>query len=229
MRRFFVLLPAGLACFVIAFVPALTAGAAADPVVTMPADCGGTAFCFTPPTLTITDGDTVTWSNQSGTEHIVSRCAPADCDGVGGGTGNDAGFTSGDVASGSTYAHTFQGPGTYTYYCAIHGYAAMHGVIVVNAAPPPTTSATTATTTATRRRPARHRPLHRPLSRRHRPRPRRRARAEPAAGPTGAHRQLDREHARRRARGVGARSGGLGCLHQETRRGAPIVAVAHSG
>jgi LPXTG-motif cell wall-anchored protein len=114
----------------------------------MPADCGGPAFCFSPSTLTITDGDTVTWSNQSGTEHIVYRCTPAYCNGVGGGAGTDAGFTSGDVQSGSTYAHTFRGPGTYTYFCVIHGYAAMHGVIVVNAAAPPTTPATTATTAA---------------------------------------------------------------------------------
>jgi plastocyanin len=141
VRRSIAVASAALACFVFAFLPASTAGAAGDPVVTMPADCGGPAFCFTPSTLTITDGQTVTWSNQSGTEHIVTRCAPSDCDGVGGGTGTDAGFTSGDVPSGSTYAHTFHGPGTYTYYCAIHGYAAMHGAIVVNAATPPTTAA----------------------------------------------------------------------------------------
>jgi LPXTG-motif cell wall-anchored protein len=144
MRRFFAVSSAGFACFLIALVPATRAGAAGDPVVTMPADCGGPTFCFTPSTLTITDGDTVTWSNQSGTQHIVSRCDPAQCDGVGGGTGTDSGFTFGDVPSGSTYAHTFHGPGTYTYYCSIHGYAAMHGVIVVNAAP--TTTAPTATT-----------------------------------------------------------------------------------
>ena len=147
MRRFLAVSSAGFACFVFALVPASRAGASSDPVVTMPADCGGPAFCFTPSTLTVADGDTVTWSNQSGMEHIVSRCATAECDGVGGGTGTDAGFTFGAVPPGSTYAHTFHGPGTYTYYCSIHGYAAMHGVIVVSAAPP-TTTAPAATTTA---------------------------------------------------------------------------------
>src|SRR5882757_9473923 len=93
-----------------------SAGAAGDPAVTIAANCGGQAFCFTPSTLTITDGDTVTWSNTSGAEHIVGRCDPASCNGAGGGTGTDAGFTSGDVPIGATYSHTFHGAGTYTYF-----------------------------------------------------------------------------------------------------------------
>jgi LPXTG-motif cell wall-anchored protein len=147
MRRLLAIAAAGVAGLGMALVPAAGAGAA-DSVVTIPADCGGPAFCFTPSTLTITDGDTVTWSNQSATSHTVYRCYPGGCSGEGGGTGTDPGFTSAGVATGGTYVHTFHGPGTYNYFCTIHGYATMHGVIVVNAAPPPTTATTVAPTTA---------------------------------------------------------------------------------
>jgi len=133
--------------FAISLAPISGASAAGDPAVTISANCGGPAFCFTPSTLTINDGDTVTWSNTSGAEHIVGRCDPASCDGANGGSGTDAGFTSGDVPAGATFSHTFSAPGTYTYFCAIHGYAAMHGVIVVNAAPTTSTVTTTAPST----------------------------------------------------------------------------------
>jgi plastocyanin len=134
----------GLALSVIALVPVTTAGAAGDPPVTISAACTGSAFCFSPSTLTISDGDTVTWTNASGSEHFVGRCDPSSCDGVSGGTGTDTTFTSADVPDGASYAHTFHGAGTYTYFCAIHGYAAMHGVIVVRAASPPSTATTVA-------------------------------------------------------------------------------------
>jgi plastocyanin len=132
----------GLTGFGISLMPATSAGAA-DAAVTIPADCGGPEFCFTPSTLTINDGDTVTWTNTSGVDHLVGRCVPASCDGAGGGSGTDHGFPLGNVPTGASFSHTFHGAGTYTYFCAIHGYAAMHGVIVVNAAPPPSTATTT--------------------------------------------------------------------------------------
>lgn len=144
MRRGLAGVAIGLAGFAIALVPVTAAGAAGDPAVTISASCGGPAFCFTPPTLTITDGDTVTWTNSSGTDHFVGRCDPASCDGASGGTGTGATFGSSTISDGSTFSHTFHGAGTYTYFCAIHGYAAMHGMIVVNAAPS-TTAATTTT------------------------------------------------------------------------------------
>ena len=75
----------GLAGFTIALVPVTAAGAAGDPAVTISASCGGAEFCFTPSTLTIADGDTVTWTNTSGTDHFVGRCDPASCDGTSGG------------------------------------------------------------------------------------------------------------------------------------------------
>jgi plastocyanin len=137
----------GLAGCLTAFVPVSGAGAAADHAVTISAKCGGPAFCFTPATLTIHAGDTVTWTNRSGVDHVVGRCAPVECDGVSGGTGGAGVFASDLLADGATYSHTFGGTGTYTYYCAIHGYAGMHGVIVVNAAPPTSTATTIASST----------------------------------------------------------------------------------
>jgi plastocyanin len=148
VRRVLMGVAIGLTGFVISLTPATGAGAAGDPVVTIPAYCSGYAFCFTPSTLTINDGDTVMWTNASGADHLVGRCDPASCAGAGGGSGNDAGFTMGSVSIGGSFSHTFHGAGTYTYYCAIHGYAAMHGVIVVNAAPPPSTATTVAPSTS---------------------------------------------------------------------------------
>src|SRR4051794_15297467 len=96
----------GFAVLAIALVPITRAGAAGDPAVTISANCGGSAFCFSPSTLTISDGDTVTWTNSSGAEHFVGRCDPSSCDGASGGTGTDASFTSADVADGTSYSHT---------------------------------------------------------------------------------------------------------------------------
>jgi plastocyanin len=154
VRRVLMGFAIGLTGFVISLTPATSAGAAGGPVVSIPADCGGPAFCFSPSSLTINDGERVTWTNTSGADHLVGRCDPASCDGASAGTGTDAGFTSGSVPTGASFSHTFHGAGTYTYFCAIHGYAAMHGVIIVNASPStattvaPTTTAQPATTAA---------------------------------------------------------------------------------
>ena len=148
MRRFVAAIAVALAGATLALVPATVARAAAphasDPVVTISTGCGGPQFCFIPATLTITDGDTVTWSDESGTEHVVTRCDPADCNGASGGTGTDSGFSAGDVPANGSYSFTFHGAGTYAYFCAIHGYAAMHGEIVVTAATPASTATTVA-------------------------------------------------------------------------------------
>jgi hypothetical protein len=101
--------------------------------------------------MTIVAGDRVTWVNKSGAAHTVTRCTPAACNGASGGTGTDTSFTSGDVgaASGASFTHTFSQPGTYVYYCTIHGYALMHGTITVTAAVATTTTAPAATASPT--------------------------------------------------------------------------------
>ena len=111
-----------------------------DPTVTISSHC--TVFCFVPAQLTVAVGDTVSWVNTSGAEHTVTRCTPAGCNGMSGGTGTDTSFGSADLAaaSGTTFSHVFTAPGTYVYDCTIHGYALMHGTITVTAAPTTTTA-----------------------------------------------------------------------------------------
>ena len=117
--------------------------AVSGPTVVASSNCA--TFCFVPAGLTVAVGQTVTWVNRTGAPHNVTRCTPAACNGASGGTGTDTTFTAGDIgaASGATFRHTFTAPGTYVYWCTIHGYALMHGTITVTAAAPTTTAVPT--------------------------------------------------------------------------------------
>jgi plastocyanin len=72
-------------------------------------------FAFSPPTLSVQEGATVTWTNDDGVGHTVSA--------------TDRAFTSQELQQGATYQFTFTTPGTYTYICAIH--PEMSGTITV--------------------------------------------------------------------------------------------------
>jgi plastocyanin len=63
-------------------------------------------FAFSPPTLTVREGETVTWTNDDGVDHTVSA--------------TDRSFTSQELGQGATFEFTFTTPGTHTYICAIH-------------------------------------------------------------------------------------------------------------
>ncbi|HKC49114.1 MAG TPA: plastocyanin/azurin family copper-binding protein [Gemmatimonadales bacterium] len=81
---------------------------------------------FSPANLTIGHGTTVTWKNGDPRNHTVGNA-----------TGSADTYTSGFIASGGTFSHTFANPGTYAYYCGIHGAdgnppTGMHGTITVN-------------------------------------------------------------------------------------------------
>lgn len=76
-------------------------------------------FAFVPEELTITAGDTVTWTN----EDVVIHTA----------TSVDGAFDSGDLAQGESWSMTFNTPGTYDYLCTPHPF--MVGRIIVVAAP----------------------------------------------------------------------------------------------
>ena len=89
------------------------------------------SFCFQPPTPTVGSGNTVKWTNRSAATHTVTRCTTGAC-GVDGGTGSDSGLGSANLTPGRSYQFTFQGAGSYVYYCAIHGYGVMHGTITVS-------------------------------------------------------------------------------------------------
>ena len=111
-----------------------SASAAAETVQIVAAGANCTAvFCYVPAVEQAAQGDTVTWSNSSPDIHTVTRCTAAACSGQDGGTGADQLDSGGNIASGGVFAHRFNSPGTYYYYCAIHGYSVMHGEVVVAA------------------------------------------------------------------------------------------------
>jgi plastocyanin len=61
---------------------------------------------FTPSSITVKEGTTITWTNQDGINHTVT---------------SDSGlFNSGPLGTGKTFAFTFTTAGTYTYHCSIH-------------------------------------------------------------------------------------------------------------
>jgi plastocyanin len=71
-------------------------------------------FAFTPSTVTIKVGETVTWRNEDGVPHDATA-----------GT-----FTSGSISSGQSYTKKFDKAGTYTYVCKVHPSMAAATVIV---------------------------------------------------------------------------------------------------
>ena len=109
-----------------------TAHAADDTSVTI-AD-----FQFTPATITIHVGDTVTWTNHGPSAHTA--------------TANNGSFNTGVLQKGHSASHTFTTAGTFTYICQIHPF--MHGTVVVLANTTSTTTTPKTTTTPTTTTPA---------------------------------------------------------------------------
>ncbi len=72
-------------------------------------------FAFSPATLTVKAGTTVTWTNKDSATHTV--------------TSDTGAFDSGNVANNATYSYTFGSAGTFAYYCGIH--PAMKATVVV--------------------------------------------------------------------------------------------------
>ena len=85
-------------------------------------------FAFTPQELTVTVGDTVTWTNTDPVAHTATSTAGA--------------FDSGEIAEGASYSVTFTSPGTYDYLCTPH--PSMTGRVVVVAAAAPASPASPA-------------------------------------------------------------------------------------
>src|SRR5947209_12678839 len=87
---------------------------------------------FSPNAITVAAGDTVVWRNDGKVAHTV--------------TAGDGSFSSGSVAPGASFQHTFTQPGTFSYRCTFH--PGMSGNVVVQAAGPvPSTSTSTTATT----------------------------------------------------------------------------------
>ena len=73
------------------------------------------SYAFSPSTVTVNKGDTVTWLNKDSVTHRI--------------VANDGSFDLGDQASGSSVKFTFTKSGTFNYYCSIH--PSMKGVVIV--------------------------------------------------------------------------------------------------
>ena len=71
---------------------------------------------FQPATIRVKSGEEVTWKNTAAMPHTV--------------TGREDGkLSSARLNQGSMFSHTFEQPGTYTYYCALH--PSMIGTVIV--------------------------------------------------------------------------------------------------
>ena len=84
------------------------------------APVGGTAvaitnFAFTPATLKVKPGATVTWTNRDEEPHTV--------------VAENNSFHSPGLDANGTYTYTFTTAGTFDYICSIHPF--MHGTVVV--------------------------------------------------------------------------------------------------
>jgi plastocyanin len=108
------------ACTLLFFALASNASAA-----TLMIDISG--FAFRPDVVSITAGDTVTWTNRDTAQHSIVFLT---------GLGQTENFGLGQSSS-----LRFIAPGTYKYLCGLHGQS-MSGTIVVNPADGPIAAAT---------------------------------------------------------------------------------------
>ena len=74
-------------------------------------------FTFTPPTLTVKTGTTVTWLNADDTPHTVAASSKL--------------FKSKALDTDGSFSFTFTTPGMYEYFCSLHPH--MTGTVVVEA------------------------------------------------------------------------------------------------
>jgi LPXTG-motif cell wall-anchored protein len=75
-------------------------------------------FSFSPATVTVNVGDTVTWTNSGHQPHNA--------------TASNGSFATATLQHGQSGSHTFATAGTFAYICTIHPF--MHGTVIVNAA-----------------------------------------------------------------------------------------------
>jgi plastocyanin len=84
---------------------------------------GGSGFSFTPATVNIHAGDTVTWRNAGGFHNVQA---------------DDGSFASAQSSSDWTFSHTYTTAGTFGYHCQIHGGpgVGMFGTVNVDVSAP---------------------------------------------------------------------------------------------
>lgn len=83
-------------------------------------------YAFAPASITVNEGDTVTWTNQDTAPHTVTT------------TSGPQSLNSPYLSKGQSWSYTFSAPGTYEYYCTVH--PDMRARIVVRAPAPVTTA-----------------------------------------------------------------------------------------
>ncbi len=96
-------------------VPITVLGQAASPTVSAQDDV------FSPPMTHLSPGGGLSWRNDGVEQHTI--------------TADDDSFDSGVLDPGQTFQLTFDTPGTYPYYCLLHGGPngdGMAGVVVVS-------------------------------------------------------------------------------------------------
>jgi plastocyanin len=77
-------------------------------------------FQFSPDSLEVAVGDTVTWVNQGASQHTTTSGEIGAPDGK---------WDSGVLSSGGSFAHVFAAAGNFHYFCQIHAAMGMKGVI----------------------------------------------------------------------------------------------------
>jgi plastocyanin len=106
--------------------PALVA--AGDPSAKM-IESGG-KYAFSPTSLSVTVGSTVTWTNTTDAPHTVTNAGGE--------------FSSAVIEPGKTFSHTFATAGTFAYACTIHAYMRATVIVTAAAGTPAATAAPTA-------------------------------------------------------------------------------------
>ena len=101
--------------------PTATTPAGNGHAVTITTDSSGN-FAFSPATLTVKVGTTVTWTNMTQAPHTVTSDD---------GKSFDSGIATPIPASGGTFSFTFKQAGTFGYHCQIHPF--MKATIIVTA------------------------------------------------------------------------------------------------
>lgn len=90
---------------------------------------------FEPATLTVSVGDTVTWTNETDESHAVTSMSYGPNSFGSGGFDSESqargSLTQALIAPGADYSFTFTAAGTYEYTCIPHEDQGMKGKIVV--------------------------------------------------------------------------------------------------
>lgn len=84
--------------------------------------CEETNSCFSPYTVFVRVGDTVTWTNADLAAHTITSGVLTE-------GGPDGVFDSGLFSPGTEFSHTFEKADEYPYFCLVHPW--MAGLVVV--------------------------------------------------------------------------------------------------